>query len=173
MKVGKNLKTGFDRYLSSWKSTDDPAPGLYSVRIITQGVLQLVIEKGPKIQYSQGPWNGIAFEGRTSKLNPLTSPQHVLNDVEVYIMYELRDSSVETRLVLNSSGLVQSFLWRNGTHDWKLEMMPSPDICDQYAFCGKFAKCNINSSPVCSCLEGYFPHALDHDLIYGNQVPII
>ncbi|GLT37749.1 hypothetical protein SLA2020_120500 [Shorea laevis] len=157
MKVGKNLKTGFDRYLSSWKSTDDPAPGLYSVRIITQGVPQLVIEKGSKIQYSQGPWNGIAFEGRTSKLNPLTSPQYVLNDVEVYFMYELKDSSVETRLVLNSSGLVQSFLWRNGTHDWKLGMMPSPDICDQYAFCGKFAKCNINSSPVCSCLEGYFP----------------
>ncbi|GKV15814.1 hypothetical protein SLEP1_g26563 [Rubroshorea leprosula] len=157
MKVGKNLKTGFDRYLSSWKSTDDPAPGLYSVRIITQGVPQLVIEKGPKIQYSQGPWNGIAFEGRTSKLNPLTSPQYVLNDVEVYFMYELKDSSIETRLVLNSSGLVKSFLWRNGDHDWKLGMMPSPDICDQYAFCGKFAKCNINSSPVCSCLEGYFP----------------
>ncbi|KAF5770769.1 putative bulb-type lectin domain-containing protein [Helianthus annuus] len=29
MKFGKDLVTGVDRYLTSWKSMDDPSPGLY------------------------------------------------------------------------------------------------------------------------------------------------
>ncbi|KAK8706115.1 hypothetical protein V6N13_049692 [Hibiscus sabdariffa] len=28
MKIGRNFVTGFDRHLSSWKSEEDPAPGL-------------------------------------------------------------------------------------------------------------------------------------------------
>ena len=30
MKLGRNLVTGFERYISSWKSIDDPAQGEYS-----------------------------------------------------------------------------------------------------------------------------------------------
>ncbi|XP_017979705.1 PREDICTED: G-type lectin S-receptor-like serine/threonine-protein kinase At4g27290 [Theobroma cacao] len=51
MKIGKNLVTGFEWFLSSWKSTDDPAPGQYFVRINISGYPQLVIEKGSKIAY--------------------------------------------------------------------------------------------------------------------------
>ncbi|GKV15813.1 hypothetical protein SLEP1_g26562 [Rubroshorea leprosula] len=121
MKVGKNLKTGFDWFLSSWRSTDDPAPG------------------------------------RPAKPNSIISSQYVLNDVEVYYTYELAASSVETRTVLNSSGVVELFVWRNGNHDSELRMPVALDTCDKYAYCGKFTKCNITNSPVCSCLEGYSP----------------
>ncbi|GLT83438.1 hypothetical protein SLE2022_017280 [Rubroshorea leprosula] len=159
MKVGKNLKTGFDWFLSSWRSTDDPAPGMYSVRIDTRGVPQVVMENGPKIQYRAGPWNGIGFAGRPAKPNSIISSQYVLNDVEVYYTYELAASSAETRTVLNSSGVVELFVWRNGNHDSELRMPVALDICDKYAYCGKFAKCNITNSPVCSCLEGYSPQS--------------
>jgi hypothetical protein len=32
MKIGRNLVTGLDWFLSSWKSTDDPAPGEFTLR---------------------------------------------------------------------------------------------------------------------------------------------
>ncbi|GLT37750.1 hypothetical protein SLA2020_120510 [Shorea laevis] len=159
MKLGKNLKTGFDWFLSSWRSKDDPAPGIYSVRIDTRGVPQVVTEKGPKIQYRAGPWNGIGLAGRPAKPNSIISSRYVLNDVEVYYTYELAASSAETRTVLNSSGVVELFVWRNGNHDSELRMPVALDICHKYACCGKFAKCNITSSPVCSCLEGYSPQS--------------
>ncbi|GLT83428.1 hypothetical protein SLE2022_017180 [Rubroshorea leprosula] len=154
MKVGKNLKTGFDRILSSWRSTDDPAPGIYSSRLDTRGVPQIVIEKGPKIQHRAGPWNGMSFAGRFATPYPAVLSRYVWNDEEVYFRYEPEDSSVETWWVLNSFGLVQ-FFSKKGIHDW--EHRKPDDICENYAFCGKFANCNINKSPVCSCLEGYLP----------------
>ncbi|GLT56875.1 hypothetical protein SLA2020_298900 [Shorea laevis] len=157
MKVGKNLKTGFDRFLSSWRSADDPAPGICSVRVDTQGFPQVVLEKGSKLRNRAGPWNGIGFAGRPAKPNSITSAQYVLNDEEVYYRYEPEDSSVKIRMVVNSSGVIQIFVWKNGIHDWELLMMPPPDICHNYALCGKLASCNFNRSPICSCLEGYLP----------------
>ncbi|MFQ6621329.1 hypothetical protein Gotur_003101 [Gossypium turneri] len=49
MKIGINFVTGFDRHISSWKSMEDPAPGLYSMRIDPRGLPQLVVKKGPNI----------------------------------------------------------------------------------------------------------------------------
>ncbi|GLT83435.1 hypothetical protein SLE2022_017250 [Rubroshorea leprosula] len=109
MKLGKNLKTGFDWFLSSWRSTDDPAPGIYSIRMETQGVPQLGVEKGPKIQYRAGPWNGISFAARPAEPNSIISSQYVSTNEEAYYRYEPVDSSVETMFVLNSSGLFQFF----------------------------------------------------------------
>ncbi|GKV15821.1 hypothetical protein SLEP1_g26570 [Rubroshorea leprosula] len=155
MKLGKNFKTGFEWFYTSWRSTDDPAPGIYSARVDTRGVPQLVFEKGPKIQYRAGPWNGIAFAGHFARSYSVVSAQYVFTDEEVYYRYEPEDSSVETRWVLNSFGLIQ-FFSKKGIDDWKLQKAPEDD-CQNYAFCGKFANCNISKSPVCSCLEGYLP----------------
>ncbi|GLT37751.1 hypothetical protein SLA2020_120520 [Shorea laevis] len=166
MKLGKNLKTGFVRFLSSWRSTEDPAPGQYSARIDPRGFPQLVFEQGPQIQFRAGPWNGISFEGLRNglewivgyaKLNLLITHEYVLNDEEVYYTYEVGEGSVLTRYVLNPSGLAQVFVWRNGIHDWDVLSLRPLDLCQNYAFCGKFASCNINRSPVCSCLEGFVP----------------
>ncbi|GLT56880.1 hypothetical protein SLA2020_298940 [Shorea laevis] len=66
----KKLQNWVDRFLSSWRSTDDPAPGQYSARIVTRGFPQLLIEKGSKIQHRVGPWNGNGFEMLTSYVKP-------------------------------------------------------------------------------------------------------
>ncbi|KAA3467579.1 G-type lectin S-receptor-like serine/threonine-protein kinase [Gossypium australe] len=57
MKIGINFVTGFDRHISSWKSMEDPAPGLYSMRIDPRGLPQLVVKKGPDITSRGGSWN--------------------------------------------------------------------------------------------------------------------
>ncbi|GLT83433.1 hypothetical protein SLE2022_017230 [Rubroshorea leprosula] len=168
MKLGRNFKTGLDRFLSSWRSTDDPAPGQYSARIDTRGFPQLLIEKGSKIQHRVGPWNGNGFEMLTSYVKPnlITTHEFELNDEEVYYKYEVKESSVLVRYVLNPSGLSQVFVWR-GNHDWELLLMRPLGLCQNYAFCGNFANCNINRSAVCSCLEGFVPK-YPLDWISGN-----
>ncbi|GJY74177.1 putative S-locus glycoprotein domain-containing protein [Tanacetum coccineum] len=66
MKVGKNLITGRETYLRSWKSADDPSPGEYTVSILmAKGKYQQeYISKKSVIQARLGPYNGIQFAGQ-------------------------------------------------------------------------------------------------------------
>ncbi|KAA8523805.1 hypothetical protein F0562_010228 [Nyssa sinensis] len=45
MKLGRDLKTGIDRYISSWKSNDDPSRGDFTFRLDPRGFPQLVLMK--------------------------------------------------------------------------------------------------------------------------------
>nr|XP_028959353.1 S-locus-specific glycoprotein S13-like [Malus domestica] len=63
MKLGWDVVTGLERYISSWKSTEDPAPGEFSVRIDYRGLPQLLLMKGAKIQARAGSWNGLYLTG--------------------------------------------------------------------------------------------------------------
>uniref|UniRef100_A0A2N9I3I6 Apple domain-containing protein n=1 Tax=Fagus sylvatica TaxID=28930 RepID=A0A2N9I3I6_FAGSY len=58
MKIGRNLVTGFDWFLSSWKSTDDPAPGEFTLRLNLDGFPQGVVTKGQTVIYRTGSWDG-------------------------------------------------------------------------------------------------------------------
>ncbi|GMP52736.1 hypothetical protein CsSME_00018440 [Camellia sinensis var. sinensis] len=46
MKLGKNFLTGQERHLSSWKSSDDPAPGKFAYRCDPQGYPQNILSSG-------------------------------------------------------------------------------------------------------------------------------
>ncbi|KAJ0500903.1 putative non-specific serine/threonine protein kinase [Helianthus annuus] len=60
MKYGKNLVTGFESHLTSWKSDDDPASGNFSYGIDTRGYPQVILMDGPDIKSRIGPWNGLS-----------------------------------------------------------------------------------------------------------------
>jgi hypothetical protein len=60
MKLRWNLVTGVERFLSSWKSRDDPAQGALSFQIDPRGYPQLVAIKGTKIKARKG--HGMAFD---------------------------------------------------------------------------------------------------------------
>ncbi|XP_056693396.1 G-type lectin S-receptor-like serine/threonine-protein kinase At4g27290 isoform X2 [Spinacia oleracea] len=51
MKLGKDLVSGLDRYLTSWSSSDDPSLGSYTHRLDCRGSPQLVVMKGQMEQY--------------------------------------------------------------------------------------------------------------------------
>eukprot|EP00258_Populus_trichocarpa_P031855 XP_024447874.1 G-type lectin S-receptor-like serine/threonine-protein kinase At4g27290 [Populus trichocarpa] len=158
MKLGRNLASGFDWFLSSWKSTDDPAHGDFTFRIDLHGVPQLVLKKGSVIQFRAGSWNGIRWSGAQAMVrNPVYTYEFVSNETYVYYKYELLNSSVFSRMVLNASGVSQRFTWIDRSHSWVLYYVVIVDQCDNYAFCGAYASCNINKSPVCSCLQGFEP----------------
>ena len=63
MKIGRNLVTGMEWFLSSWKSIDDPAPGDFTFQVDPHGFPQLFVKKGPEILFRAGSWNGLRWTG--------------------------------------------------------------------------------------------------------------
>ncbi|KAK9005023.1 hypothetical protein V6N11_042471 [Hibiscus sabdariffa] len=156
MKIGRNFVTGFDRHLSSWKSEEDPAPGLYTIRIDPHGVPQFVLKKGPEILFRAGSWNGVYFSGRSvTKANPVYSYEFVLNKNEVSFKYETRNSSIFSRYLMNPAGLVHRSIWNERKNDWEVFSVAQADQCSIYAYCGSYATCNTIETPPCKCLEGF------------------
>jgi hypothetical protein len=46
MKLGWDLETGLERYVSSWKSVDNPAKGVITTRVDLRGYPQVIMFNG-------------------------------------------------------------------------------------------------------------------------------
>ncbi|KAB5521589.1 hypothetical protein DKX38_025908 [Salix brachista] len=69
------------------------------------------------------------------------------------------------RFMTSQNGDVPSFAWIEKTQKWLLYETANTDHCDRYALCGANGFCNIQSSPVCACLNGFVPKSpADWDL---------
>ncbi|KAH7544245.1 hypothetical protein JRO89_XS15G0135500 [Xanthoceras sorbifolium] len=159
MKLGRIFSTGLDKYLSSWKSSEDPAPGQFSLWIDPHGFPQLVIRNGSTLHYRAGSWNGLSFTG-TPKLSP--NPEFLyrfeLNNEEVY--YEVDDQGrLMSRLFLNQSGFIQRLVRTTQSKGWTDVYDAPENRCDIYSFCGAHARCKTDSSSVCACLDGFEPES--------------
>ncbi|XP_044502548.1 G-type lectin S-receptor-like serine/threonine-protein kinase At4g27290 [Mangifera indica] len=162
MKLGVNLVTGLNRYMSSWKSKDDPAHGDFKYMIDPHGVPQLVLKKGNATQFRAGPWNGLRWTGVPQlRENPVYGFEFVWNEKEVFYRFNVTNSSVPSRMVLSPTGVTERLTWIDRSQSWKPFSRFSGvtlDQCDNYALCGAYASCNINmNTPSCECLEGFKP----------------
>ncbi|XP_076897041.1 G-type lectin S-receptor-like serine/threonine-protein kinase At4g27290 [Bidens hawaiensis] len=162
MKLGMNLVTGFERRFTSWKSDDDPAAGNFSYWIDTRGYPQAILTEGQDIKFRAGPWNGLRSTGfpylRPNKIYNYT---FVNNQKEVYFQFDLINTLVLMRLVLQPNGRLERLLWDENKQKWNIFLAPEVDLCEQYAVCGPNGMCNINNSPVCECLQGFEPRFPD------------
>ena len=110
MKFGRNRVTGLDRYLSSWKTSNDPSVGNFTYRLDPAGSPQLLVRNGSAVTFRSGPWNGLRFSGFPQfSPNSVYSYAFIFNDKEMYYTLELLNSSVITRLVLSPEGFVLRF----------------------------------------------------------------
>uniref|UniRef100_A0A6N2MF61 non-specific serine/threonine protein kinase n=1 Tax=Salix viminalis TaxID=40686 RepID=A0A6N2MF61_SALVM len=92
MKIAWNSVTGVDRYLTSWKSADDPAPGPVSFGIDHQGFPQLVVRNGTLKHYRLGSWNGKDFTGTPDlPTNELLKFEFIFNKTYVDYSNELTE----------------------------------------------------------------------------------
>ncbi|MFS7984597.1 putative non-specific serine/threonine protein kinase [Helianthus anomalus] len=162
MKVGWDLVAGTETRYTSKKSNDDPAAGEFSAGLDIRGYPQTIVTDGREIKFRDGPWNGLRFSGAPNlRPNPIYNFTFVLNEKEIYYQYNLINSSVFTRLVLQPSGRIERLLWIDSKQVWDIYLTRQNDICDQYAVCGPFGSCNIDNSPVCECLKGFEPTSPD------------
>jgi hypothetical protein len=159
MKLGRNKVTSLDRYISSWKSADDPSRGNYTFRLDPAAYSELIMIEDSNEKFRSGPWNGMRFSGTPQlKPNPIYTYRFFYDGDEEYYTYKLVNSSFLSRMVINQNGAIQRFTWIDRTQSWELYLSVQTDNCDRYALCGAYATCSINNSPVCSCLVGFSPN---------------
>ncbi|KAJ8534467.1 hypothetical protein K7X08_016195 [Anisodus acutangulus] len=158
MKLGINLVTGLERYLSSWKSDDDPAPGDYTYHCDPTGYPQDLMRKGPNVVYRAGPWNGLRWSGAPNmENNSITSFGLVMNNQEIYYKYELVNKSVVSTFRLRSNGNAMRMIWVEKKEGWINYHSADADHCETYKLCGAYGTCTIFTDPVCRCLDKFVP----------------
>ncbi|KAL5548104.1 hypothetical protein UlMin_003335 [Ulmus minor] len=120
MKLGWDLNTGFECYLTSWKSSNDPSIGEFTYKVSITGLPQLVISRGSTIKYRTGTWNGVRFSGLLIPDTTVLRNTYKFDKDEAYYMFGFIDSSVISLSTLNYSGLLEHFTVKNKSTEWTL-----------------------------------------------------
>jgi S-locus glycoprotein domain/D-mannose binding lectin/PAN-like domain len=162
MRVGKNLKTGHEWSLSSWRSSDDPAIGEYHYIIDTNGSPELFMWDGTKKRrYRTGPWNGLRFSGipEMTTFQDMFGFSFTNNQDEISYGFLNKKASILSRVMLNETGNMQRLVWDQNAGSWSEFWFGPRDQCDYYSKCGVFGVCNANDAMVCSCFHGFEPRS--------------
>ncbi|XP_059437859.1 G-type lectin S-receptor-like serine/threonine-protein kinase RKS1 isoform X2 [Corylus avellana] len=160
MKLGLDRRTGFSRYLTSWKSEDDPGTGSFSLGIDPIGYPQCVLNKDGTPSWRGGPWTGQRFSGIPEmNHNPVINISYVNNQDELTSVYSVTDPRVLSRLVLNESGIVDRSTWLKAR--WYVFWYAPKESCDMYEECGPNSYCDPYNPDKfqCTCLPGFEPNS--------------
>ncbi|WOL00307.1 receptor-like serine/threonine-protein kinase SD1-8 isoform X6 [Canna indica] len=157
MKLGWNLKSRFNRNLTEWTSSSDPAPSDNVVAIDFHNH-ELFLQSGTTKVWRSGPWNGLQFSGIPEMKTGdwFTNTIFVANEDEVFFSYTPDASSIYTRLVVNQS-VTQRLVWIEQSNIWNVFWSVPKDQCDNMAKCGPNGVCNPNNVAICDCLPGFRP----------------
>ncbi|XP_015886795.3 G-type lectin S-receptor-like serine/threonine-protein kinase RKS1 [Ziziphus jujuba] len=160
MKLGLDRKSGLDRFLTSWKSTDDPGTGNCSYRIDPNGYPQLFLYKGRVPWWRGGPWTGHRWSG-VPEMTPnfIFNVSYVNNQDEISITYGILNDSIFSKMAVEESGLVERSTWQVQTQGWNKFWSAPTEWCDEYGKCGANGNCDpsITDKFECSCLPGFEP----------------
>lgn len=166
MRVGKNVRTGADWSLWSWRSADDPSPGDFRYVMDTGGSPELHVWSHGRKTYRTGPWNGVRFSGIPEMTTfedmfefQFTDDAAGDGDGEVSYMFRDRDGSPMSRVLLNESGVMQRMVWDAASGSWSNFWSGPRDQCDSYGRCGAFGVCNVVDATPCSCVRGFAPRS--------------
>uniref|UniRef100_A0A6N2L8Z8 non-specific serine/threonine protein kinase n=1 Tax=Salix viminalis TaxID=40686 RepID=A0A6N2L8Z8_SALVM len=162
-KLGINKHTGQVQRLISWKNSEDPAPGMFSIGIDPNGNRQFFIEWNRSHRYwSTGDWNGQTFGlVPEMRLNYLFNYSYVSNENESYFTYSMNNPSYLSSLMIGVDGQVQQIGWLEGPWSWILFWAQPKDKAGVYGLCGVFGVFHENSSSYCECLKGFKPLVQD------------
>ncbi|XP_047965068.1 G-type lectin S-receptor-like serine/threonine-protein kinase At4g27290 [Salvia hispanica] len=155
---GMTMTVDRAKYLTSWRSSNDPFPGEYSYGISNEGLSQIVVAKGKKKTYRTVFWNnefvGFPNLGERAWMTEATSRKGRL----VSVTNPIDDPGI-TRITLNPGGMVERFMMNERRDGWT-SMLASPrDSCEVYGKCGGNGICKVYMTPICECLKGFRPRA--------------
>jgi hypothetical protein len=158
MKLGLNRRSGLNRFLTSWKSRDDPGTGIFSSRIDPSGFPQAFVYKGQAPLWRMGSWNGHGWSG-VPVIAGLTAQSifnvsFVNNEDELSVMDVITDDSIFSRMVINESGILERSMWHDQEHQWINYFSAPVEQCDYYGKCGPNSNCDPYSAErfECTCL---------------------
>ncbi|XP_033133741.1 G-type lectin S-receptor-like serine/threonine-protein kinase RKS1 isoform X3 [Brassica rapa] len=160
MRLGFTRQDGLDRFLTSWRSPQDPGLGNYTLRLERGAFPQTMMYNGVTPLWRGGSWTGQRWSGVPEKtLKSIFNISFVNNQDEVSNTYGVLDTSVITRVVMRDVGSLQRFTWNAREKRW-IGLRPNPqEQCDGYAYCGPNGYCDPLSRDTleCRCLPGYEP----------------
>ncbi|CAH8257070.1 unnamed protein product [Arabidopsis lyrata] len=158
MKLGWDNKTGYSKLLRSWKTTDDPSSGDFSIKLRTSGFPEFYVCNRESITYRSGPWIGNRFSSvpGTKPLDYIVN-NFTMSNQEVAYTYRVNKTNIYSILSLSSTGLLQRLTWMEAAQSWKQLWYSPKDLCDNYKECGNYGYCDPNSSPICNCIKGFEP----------------
>ena len=167
MKLGLDGKK--NRLLISWTSPQDPSPGEFSMGLDPNGTKQFMMWRRGKAYWTSGIWDGhtLPLASRTA-VSYLHDIGYEVNWSKGYFSYQLKDSSIISRGVLDFTGQEKRLTWLEGK--WVVfGAQPARAACEIPYYCGANGLCNNNTSPPCQCLFGFEP-TIEEQWKLGNWV---
>ncbi|KAF7803577.1 receptor-like serine/threonine-protein kinase SD1-8 isoform X1 [Senna tora] len=162
MKISANRFTGKKMHFVSWKTPSDPSSGYFSATLERLDVPEVFFwVNGTKPYWRTGPWNGIVFIGTPQMSNGYLYGWSVVNQADgtVYLTFNFIDPASFAILNLNPQGKLQLVTFYNKKRILSAELLQT--ACGYYGTCGEFGSCNVEDTPICSCLEGFEPRNLE------------
>lgn len=164
MMLGYNFRTGEKRFLRSWKTDTDPAPGEFVVGLFEESPPQIFTWNGSKPYWRGGPWDGWKFIGIQDQDAGYQSGMNLAEDNQqgtVYLTYNLFNNSYISMAVIEPSGLLKIWQWYEQLNRWKITWQGPENPCGVYGTCGPFGVCSMGTSPICQRLKGFLPKSDD------------
>ncbi|CAG7903945.1 receptor-like serine/threonine-protein kinase SD1-8 isoform X1 [Brassica rapa] len=162
MKLGYDFKTGRNRFLTSWRSYDDPSSGKFTYELdIQTGLPEFILINRflnqRVVMQRSGPWNGIEFSGipEVQGLNYMVY-NYTENSEEIAYSFQMTNQSIYSRLTVSDYTL-NRFTRIPPSWGWSLFWSLPTDVCDSLYFCGSYSYCDLNTSPYCNCIRGFVP----------------
>lgn len=159
---GMNLSG--EQSLTPWRSSDDPSPGLYSLRLKRPdyGELELVYN-GTIPYWSSGNWTGKAFSNIPEMLIQYLYRFHFTNPYSPDASFGFMETATEsgtpplTRFKLESTGQFRQYTWSSQSESWNIFWSEPENLCQVYGLCGNLGFCTTRIVNPCKCLAGYKP----------------
>ncbi|KAL6333291.1 hypothetical protein AAG906_028474 [Vitis piasezkii] len=159
MKLGLNRRTGYNRFLTSWKSPTDPGTGKYSYRFNVSGSPQIFLYQGSEPLWRSGHWNGLRYSGLPVMMYRFIHKVSFLNNQdEISYMFIMVNASFLERVTVDVDGYIQRKIWQETEGKWFSFYTGPTDQCDRYGRCGLNGNCdNSRAEFECTCLAGFEP----------------
>ncbi|KAK7302670.1 hypothetical protein RJT34_13563 [Clitoria ternatea] len=159
MKITRNKRTGEEVRITSWKSHSDPSIGNFSLSFGTSSVPEGFVWNGTRPFWRTGPWNGQVFTGIPQMNSSYLNGYNVGDDGNEtsYITFSYANESYLAMFVLNWQGKFGGRNWNAEKKEWEGGWNAQTSECDVYGTCGAFGICSSESSPICSCMQGFEP----------------
>jgi hypothetical protein len=161
-------KRGVDK-LISWKNSEDPAPGVFSMGLDPNGSNQYFLEwNRSQIYYSTGVWNGKYFslvpQMKDSIFNFIFLPSK--NGSDGYLTYSPRQPYLLalSKYRVDYRGQWRGQVWLSGPWEWSPFWIAPKNLSNVFALCGAFGVLQYpedNSTP-CQCLKGFEPFSMNY-----------
>ncbi|KAK9133710.1 hypothetical protein Scep_013238 [Stephania cephalantha] len=159
-KFGYNNLTNTSQILTSWRNSEDPSDGFYSVKLEPGGTVSFIWNQSHEF-YNSGVWNGRYFGNFPEmRIGVASSYEYRSYANGSYFIYSVADADPPFHAFVDVSGQLKAAVWLSETQDW-MEIWTKPmPLCQVYGTCGAFSICSDNNigPSTCQCLPGFEKH---------------